>query len=235
MITYLFSCLHATSAVPEAYRELFRGNEEALQSSEGWEPGALNLAQFFGMLFRTPVVHGDVSRLLIDLSKEGDDRWSRFSKELAEPAKQKLADRYQRSFRNAIRQRIDDHLRRGEPLVHVQVHTRPWQDGRVVITSDAKTTGSDTLATAWRERLIHAGIDARCERDEIERLPSPISESEQNTAPTSIRLDVSQTFFLEGRPWKWDTARRTLADTLAKAAATCSEISAPKSPESPES
>ncbi len=232
MIAYLFSCMHATCAVPEAHRELFRGNEETLQSSEGWEPGALNLAQFLGMLFRTPVIHGDVSRLLIDLSKEGDDRWSRFSKELTESAKQRLADRYQRSFRNAIRQRIDDHLRRDEPIVHVRIHTQPWQDGRVVISNDAEAKNSDAVAMAWRELLMHAGLDVRYERQTPEEKLLMLPESAGKESTISIRLDVSQTFFLEGRPWKWDTVRRTLADTLGKAADSCNQISAPKSPES---
>ena len=67
MTAFLFSCDHATCAVPEPYREIFRGSEEVVASTEGWEPGSLNLAQGFAMKFRTPLVHGDVTRLLIDL------------------------------------------------------------------------------------------------------------------------------------------------------------------------
>jgi predicted N-formylglutamate amidohydrolase len=57
MIAYLISCDHATCAVPEPYREIFRGSEEVVSSKEGWEPGALNLAQGFAMKFSTPLVH----------------------------------------------------------------------------------------------------------------------------------------------------------------------------------
>ena len=74
MTAFLFSCEHATCAVPEAYRELFHGAEDAVHSTEGWEPGSLNLAQAFSMKFRTPLVHGDVTRLLIDLEKDSDER-----------------------------------------------------------------------------------------------------------------------------------------------------------------
>ena len=66
MTALLFSCENATCAVPEAFRELFRGSEDSVTSSRGWEPGSLNLAQAFAMKFRTPLVHGDVTRLLLD-------------------------------------------------------------------------------------------------------------------------------------------------------------------------
>lgn len=233
MTALLFTCEHATCAVPEAYRECFRGNEETLHSSEGWEPGALNLTQFLGMMFRTPVVHGDVSRLLIDLSKEGDDRWSRFSRELPEPTRQKLADRYERAFRTAVRQRIDDHLRRGERLIHLRIHTRPWPDGRVVLTSAPQADASGDVAAVWRELLMLAGLDARLERGVGAK--EPTSTEPDTTAPIEIRLDVSQSFFLEGRPWKWYTLRRLLGETLEKAASQTARLNDPGSPGSPES
>ena len=112
MSAYLFSCEHANCAVPEAYRELFRGSEEVVGSEEGWEPGSLNLAQAFSMKFRTPLVHGDVTRLLIDLEKDGDARWSRFSMRLPEATRAKVADRHERPFRASLLQRIAEDLRR---------------------------------------------------------------------------------------------------------------------------
>lgn len=219
--------------MPEAYRELFRGNEEALHSSEGWEPGALNLTQFLGMMFRTPVIHGDVSRLLIDLSKEGDDRWSRFSRELPEATRQKLADRYERAFHNALRQRIDEHLRRGERLIHVRIHAHPWADGRVVLECAAQADPPRDVAAVWRDSLVLAGLDARLERSV--GTAEPASGESDTTAPIEIRLKVSQSFFLDGRPWKWDTLRRLLGESLEKAASGTSRLNDPESPGSPQS
>ena len=121
MTAFLFSCENATCAVPEAYREIFRGSEDVLTSKEGWEPGSLNLAQGFSMRFRTPLVHGDVTRLLIDLQKDGDERWSRFSLKLPEATRVKVADRHQRPFRAALNQRIAEDLRRHEALLHVEL------------------------------------------------------------------------------------------------------------------
>ncbi len=63
MTVLLFSCDYATCAVPEAYRELFHGAEDIVTSPEGWDPGALNLAQGFSIKFRTPMIHGQYTRL----------------------------------------------------------------------------------------------------------------------------------------------------------------------------
>jgi hypothetical protein len=35
-----------------------------------------------------------------------------------------------------------------------------------------------------------------------------------------VRLGVSQSFFLEGRPWRWETLKKMLLDTLAQSIAT---------------
>ena len=110
MISYLFSCDNATCAVPEAYRELFLDSEEIVESGEGWEPGSLNLAQAFAMKFRTPLVHGDVTRLLIDFGKDGDERWSRFSMQLPEATRIKIAERHEKPYRLQIGQRIAEDL-----------------------------------------------------------------------------------------------------------------------------
>ncbi|RYG57345.1 MAG: N-formylglutamate amidohydrolase, partial [Alphaproteobacteria bacterium] len=119
MIACLFSCEHATCAVPEAFRETFRGSEETVASTKGWDPGALNLAQGFSMKFRTPLVHGDVTRLLIDLNEEGDLRWSDFSGKLPEATRAKLVDRHERPYRMALNSRIAEDLTRHQKLVHL--------------------------------------------------------------------------------------------------------------------
>src|SRR6478735_2045366 len=137
MTAFLFSCDNATCAVPEAYREIFRGSEEVVGSTEGWEPGALNLAQGFAMKFRTPLVHGDVTRLLIDFAQDGDARWSRFSLKLPEATRGKVADRHERPYRLALNQRIAEDLRRHPALLHVMIHTDPATDGMVLLETPA--------------------------------------------------------------------------------------------------
>jgi hypothetical protein len=219
MPSYLFSCEYATCAVPEAYREIFRGFEDIVGSTEGWEPGALNLAQGLAMKFRTPLVHGDVTRLLIDFEQDGDARWSRFSLKLPEATRVKVADRHERPFRTALKQRIEEDLRRHDAVVHVMVHTDPATDGQVILETPPGATVAEKIARGWRNRLAAAEIDVR----HIGGVAgSPLATGLSDTYPAGkyaqIRLSVSQSFFLEGRPMRWETLKKLLLESLSNSA-----------------
>ena len=198
MTAFLFSCDNATCAVPEAYREVFRGSEEVVGSNEGWEPGSLNLAQGFSMKFRTPLVHADVTRLLIDFGQDGDARWSRFSSKLPEATRAKVADRHERPYRTMLNQRIDEDLRRHDAVLHVMIHTDPNTDGQVVLETPPDADLAEKFASAWRARLAATDLDIRQIR------------------AAELRLAVSQTFFLEGRPWRWETLKKLLLESLLR-------------------
>ena len=219
MIAYLFSCEHATCTVPEAYREYFRGSEEVLTSNEGWEPGALNLSQAFAMRFRTPLVHGDVTRLLIDLEKDGDERWSRFSEKISESMRLRMADRHERVFRQQLRQRIAEDLRRYESVVHVMVHTDAVNAGRVSLITPEKSVLGESLAGEWASNLRAADVDVRCVREaDTGAFARALAREYDPARYAQIRLEVSQNFFLEGKPLRWETLKKILLDSLAQAA-----------------
>ncbi len=230
MTAFLFSCDYATCAVPEAYREIFRGSEDIVGSTEGWEPGALNLAQGFSMKFRTPLVHGDVTRLLIDLQQDGEARWSRFSLKLPEATRVKVADRHERPYRAMLNQRIAEDLRRHQALLHVMIHTDPATDGLVVLETPTGAELAEKFASAWRSRLVAAGVDVR----QVKGVgPAPAGAVLTGKFPASqyaqVKLSVSQTFFLEGRPWRWETLKKLLLESLAAVGSEV-EVSAPESP-----
>lgn len=215
MTAYLFSCDNATCAVPEAYREIFRGSEDIVASAEGWEPGSLNLSQGLAMKFRTPLVHGDVTRLLIDLGNDGDARWSRFSMQLPETMRTKIVDRMERPYRLALTQRISGDLLRHESILHVMVHTDVGTDGMVVLETPPGADLAERVASAWRSKLASADLDARHVRNvQGSDLGKMLSSEFSAETYARIRLGVSQSFFLEGRPLRWETLKKVLLDTL---------------------
>lgn len=225
MTAFLFSCENATCAVPEAYREIFRGSEEIVGSTRGWEPGSLNLAQGFAMKFRTPLVHGDVTRLLIDFEQDGDARWSEFSLKLPEATRVKVADRHERPFRLALNQRIEEDLRRHDAVLHVSIHTDASTDGRVMLETPAGSDLSEKFAGAWRSRIAAAEVDVRhVTGSGSTPLSLALTGGFSADRYAQIRLSVSQTFFLEGRPLRWDTLKKLLLESLAKAAAEATPV-----------
>lgn len=215
MIACLFSCEHATCAVPEAFRELFAGSEELVVSTKGWDPGALNLAQAFSMKFRTPLVHGDVTRLLIDLNEGGDERWSRISKTLPEATRAKLVDRHEKPYRQTILSRIREDLLRYQAVLHVMVHTEEGGAGLVMETPDGGL-GAD-FATKWRNRLQADGVDVRVAQGKMEGdLAGMLEEKHPSDRYALIRLKVPQGYFLDGKPLRWETLKKFLITSLVQ-------------------
>ncbi len=231
MTSYLFSCENATCAVPEAYRELFQGSEEVLTSSEGWEPGALNLAQAFAMRFRTPLVHSDVTRLLMDFENDGEKRWSRFSMKLPEATRLRIAERHELPYRTLLVQRITEDLRRHLAVLHVMIHTDAVSDGKVTLKTPKGATHAQRIAKAWQTQLTTGDLDVHYVRNAVNvPLGSALSLNFPTQQYAQIRLSVSQTFFLDGQPWRWETLKKHLMDSLSQAVAEVEWLSDPEFP-----
>lgn len=167
------------------------------------------------MKFRTPLLHGDVTRLLMDFGNDGDARWSRFSLKLPETTRAKVVDRHERPYRTQMRDRIAEDLRRNDSLVHVMIHTDPATDGLVMLETPPGAVLAEKFAAAWRTRLAAKDLDVRHVRDVV---PTALGATLTATFPAEkyaqIRLSVAQTFFLEGRPWRWETLKKLLLDSL---------------------
>jgi hypothetical protein len=215
MTALLFSCDNATCAVPDLYQEVFSGAGETLSSPEGWEPGALNLAQGLAMKFRTQSIYGDVTRLLIDLGKDGDARWSRFSKKLPETTRAKLVERHEKPYRLMLNERITDALLRHETVMHLLVHTDAKSSGKITFETPPNSPLAERFAKAWHAKLLAAGLNAQHVSGVA---PSALGASVMKAFPAEkyaqIRLSVSQSFFLESRPMRWDLLKKQLVDSL---------------------
>ena len=216
MPVLLFSCEYATCAVPEAYREVFHGVEEMVSSPAGWDPGALNLAQGFSMKFRTPLVHGQRTRLLIDLDAAGEARWSKFSKKIPEAGRLKLVDREELSYRTALRQRIEENLRRHPTMLHLMVRTVDGQEGKVMLESFTPGGLGESLANAWRSHLLTLDLNVTHHKSvKGSALATVLGASFPPERYGLVRIKVAQSFFLDGRPWRWEVLKKALFESLA--------------------
>ncbi|MFT3990813.1 MAG: hypothetical protein QM680_05330 [Luteolibacter sp.] len=215
MTSCLISCENATCAVPEAHRELFRGSEEIVTSKEGWEPGALNLAQGFAMRLRTPLVHGEITRLIIDLEKVGSACWSRFSSKLPEATRTRLMERHHRNYWTMLEQRVLEDLRRHETVLHLMVHTDPETQGKIVLQTPAAASAAEKVAGKWRQALLNPELDIVHEKAAgISPAAATLKGKISQAGYAPIVLRVSQNFFLNGQPWRWETLKKHLLVTL---------------------
>lgn len=211
----LISCDYATCAVPEAHRAVFREHQDALTSPEGWDPGALNLAQALSMKFRTPLVHGDVTRLLIDFSQDGDARWSRLSEALPEATRGKLEDRHERPYRLALSARIDGHLQRGDELLHLMVRTLPAPADEPRLRVGRGAPEAERAAADLQQRLRERGIYCRLDTGEpISPLEQALRAKFRDPRYRIVALEAPQSCFLEGRPMRWDLLKKALVECV---------------------
>ena len=229
MASLVLSCDHAVFAVPEWYREKFRESEDLLASPEGWDPGALNLAQAFAMKTHTPLAHGEVTRLLIDLSLAPDDpkRFSDHVESLTGEQREKLHQRYFASYMDQQRERIRSGLRISPPVVHLSIHTFPRErDGMMVGTDigvlfDPKRPAEKELASRWLTSLRAGAPELRFDlnrpRESTENgLLAMLRQEFPDPEYIAVELEVCQSFFLEGKPWRWDRIKKLLIETFPR-------------------
>ncbi|QTN31043.1 hypothetical protein HZ994_01445 [Akkermansiaceae bacterium] len=217
MAAIIITCANATCAIPEAQRELFKGSEDLVTSPEGWDPGALNLAQGLAMRFSTPLIHGEVSRLLIDLQEDGDKRWGKISSTLPEASRNKLVERQQDKFRHAIEARLEEDFKRHDMALHLDIHTAPIEDGKIIF---------EHIASSFAQNVSDAAIRL-LPSNEVDSSSVPLMEKTPfirwllETFPSGkygiIRITVSQSFFMRSVPMRWETIKKSLIQALADA------------------
>lgn len=218
MTSFLITCNHATCAVPEAFRELFKGSEDLVSSVEGWEPGALNLAQGLAMKLSTPLIHGDVTRLLINLDEAGDKRWSKISATLPAPTRVKLVDRHEKKFRTAIDIRLTEDLKRHDNVVHLIIQTAPIADGKI----EFEYIGSNyvgNVSNAAIQKLPTEDVDSSS-IPLMEKTPFITWMLEQYPSEKYgiIRITVSQSYFLKSLPMRWELIKKAIIQAIKTSA-----------------
>ena len=190
-------------------------SEDLVSSTKGWEPGSLNLAQGLAMKLSTPLIHGDVTRLLIDLDQEGEKRWSKISSKLPEATRAKLVDRHEKKFRNAIDIRLTEDFKRYDNTVHLIINTAPIADGEITF---------EYLGSALAQKISDGSV---------KKLPS--AEVDSSSLPLQgktafiewmlktydspkygiIRITVSQSFFMKSLPMRWETIKKSLIQAIS--------------------
>jgi hypothetical protein len=218
MTSFLITCCHATCAIPEAQRELFKGLEDRVTSDEGWEPGALNLAQGLAMKLSTPLVHGDVSRLLFDLEQIGDTQWSEISITIPEALRTRLGDRLNEKFHHAINVKLDEDFKRHDSFIHLDIHTAPIEDGKIIFECTGDSLADKFAAIAVKSMTIPEIAASIKTMKEISPMLEGILQKDLPGKIGIVRITVSQSFFMRSQPLRWETAKKAIIQAVSTAA-----------------
>ncbi len=150
---------------------------------------------------------------------------------LPEATRLKVADRHERPFRALLRQRIAEDLRRYSAVLHVMIHADAETNGLVTLETAEGAVLAKKAAKAWRARMVAEDLDIRVGTIGADQaLGMGLSQEFPAEQYARIRLGVSQTFFLEGRPWRWERVKKMLLESLAQAVEDIRPVSDPEFP-----
>ncbi|BCX50125.1 N-formylglutamate amidohydrolase [Haloferula helveola] len=217
MATIIPTCETAVSALPEWHRAVFNGKEDLVTSSAGWSPGALNLAQGVAMKLHAQLLHNEMTRLLIDLSKDPTDpaRWSEHSMTLTEEQREKLDQRQKSVYLNALEARVENAVQRGETAIHISFDTRPdIRDAWVEIEYDLRVDGEAAFARSWRDAML-----TKLPNAVIRDVASPTKGlgaflRKRHPGLLSLRFSAAQSIFLDGSPVAWTPFKKAVIDSI---------------------
>lgn len=225
MTPLIFSCEHATCTVPEAYKETLHNDTDLVTSAQGWDIGSLNLAQGMAMKFRTPLVHTEMTRLLIDcyLQEDNPARWSQLAMKLNETQREKLHERQLLSYLQILRQRIATELARNSSVIHISVHTfdpltKPGL--HVSLLFGEGKVGESTIGINWINQIKTATPELNVKANEsfypehTKTLLDTLRSEWPSDQYIALELQVNNQIFLDGNPMRWDKFKAMLQNTL---------------------
>lgn len=116
------SCEHAGNQIPDAYSSLFESASAALQSHEGWDPGAWKIATQLSHTLGAPLYGCHTSRLLIEVNRSLNhpQLFSRHIQHLDPTEKKRLVNEYYLPYRDQVESEIS---RIQKPALHISVHS----------------------------------------------------------------------------------------------------------------
>jgi predicted N-formylglutamate amidohydrolase len=116
------TCEHAGNDLPEGYKKLFVGHLDVLKTHEGWDPGAIDVAGAISAQLHVPLFKCSSSRLLVEVNRSPGhpSLFSRFTRILPGPEKEKLIREIYNPYRDGVESAIDSYPK---PVIHLSVHT----------------------------------------------------------------------------------------------------------------
>jgi predicted N-formylglutamate amidohydrolase len=207
----VITCEHGGNDIPGQYLSLFKGMSERLQSHEGWDIGALELAKFFASELADYFYFQQVSRLLIDLnrSKRHPRLFSDFTKYLDPTQKNKILVEYYFPFRNEVFSVIENAIRQNQRVLHVSVHSfTPYFKGHqrstdIGLLYDPKRGEEKNFCHVWKDKIHTLSRDIRVRynypyKGIADGFITFLRKNFDNAVYVGLELEVNQKIVMDG-------------------------------------
>jgi predicted N-formylglutamate amidohydrolase len=222
----LFTCEHASNAIPASFREVGQRAGAALETHRGYDPGSLDLGRYLAKTFAAPLLAGRCSRLLVELNRSlrHPALWSEFSRPLAPARKKALLDGYYTPYRQAVERNVRRAVDQGRTVIHLSIHTfTPVWKGQlrtadVGLLYDPGRSREKELCARWKAALAPLAPAWRVRfnypyRGVADGLVTHLRKRFPSRNYVGIELELNQAFPLAGGR-SWQEAKARLASTL---------------------
>jgi predicted N-formylglutamate amidohydrolase len=151
----IITCEHASNQVPAAFKAAFAHRRAVLATHKAYDKGARAVAKHLARRLRSQIFCGTITRLVIDLNRSPGDQPTA------------LLERHYWPYRRSVERAIALHVRRGERVLHLSVHSfTPVLRGvrrsaDVGLLFDPKRSGEARLCRAWQPLLAAQGYRTR--------------------------------------------------------------------------
>lgn len=131
-VSLILSSEHGVNNIPNKYANLFTPYQDLLETHRGIDIGSLDLAIYLHQHLPADFVQAQVSRLLIDCNRslKHPQCFSEISITLPNSEKKAIMETYYLSYRNKIKQLIEETIAQDQIILHLSIHsfTPIWQD-----------------------------------------------------------------------------------------------------------
>ncbi len=157
---FVISCEHATCHVPDPWRHLL-ADTAMLQSHRGWDPGAAGMAGYLGQRLETPVLLGQVSRLLADANRSASNPNVHAPEIRALPRSDRdaIIRAWHAPHHAAVTAEVGNRLNAAGQVIHLSCHSfTPVLRGKrrnaeIGLLYDPRHSREQALAVLWQQRL----------------------------------------------------------------------------------
>ncbi len=157
----VLTCEHGGNKIPAAYRSLFSGADDVLESHRGWDPGALAVAEAMAKRLRSHLFSSTTSRLLVELNRSLGHRalFSNYTATLSVEQQQQIVDQYWRPYRDEVTAHLEELVNAGRRVIHISIHSfTPVWDGkprrtRIGLLYDPRRLHERSFCNTWKAEL----------------------------------------------------------------------------------
>ncbi len=228
MDIFIVTCEHGGNRIPDAYQQLFEGQQALLDSHRGYDAGALAMAEELARALRAPLVASTTSRLLVDLNRSIGHRQSFSMTTRAAPAeiRAEIIEHHYRPYRGEVERLVGQGVADGDRVIHISSHSfTPELDGKVR-TADVGLlyhpgrSGEAEVCARWKAALAASAPELRVRRNypyagKGDGLTSYLRSRYGPGDYVGIEVEVNQgiVFAADGR---WTALRGVLIESLTK-------------------